>query len=93
MNLTNPITADGDYDITVTPGKPLLFTLKGDFGGATVTMTVQDPTGGETFMEVEGGEWTEETEDTVTPPSGIIRLTVAGGTDSDIRASFTPVIY
>jgi hypothetical protein len=84
----NPITADGFYDMEVDSGNFYLFTLKGNFGGATVVMTIRSDVDNSVFDDVIGGSWTAETEKTLIPSGSVIRLTVSGGTSSSIRASF-----
>lgn len=88
----NPITADGIYDMPVTPGKPHLFTLKGTFGGGTVTMTINSNVTYGTFDAVTGGAWTAEAEDTLIPSGSIVRLTVTGATTPSIRVNLIPII-
>jgi hypothetical protein len=92
LNTNNPITANGDYDIIVKPGKALLFTLKHTFGGATVTMHVKSDIVADAFDGVAGGSWTGHTEQTLIPSGSIVRLTVtnASGT-TKIRANFVPI--
>lgn len=86
------MTANGDYDITVKPGKPLLFTLKGVFGGATVVMTVESDIVNDQFDSVTNGSWTAETEQTLIPSGTLVRLTVTNASGStSIRTTFVPI--
>jgi hypothetical protein len=85
----NPITANGVYDAIVDSGNFYLFTLKGDFGGATVVMTIQSDVDNSVFDSVDGGSWTAQTEETLIPSGSVVRLTVTGGSSISIRSSFT----
>lgn len=80
MASTSPfaiLTANGDYEIETRTGHDHLITLKGVFGGATVTMTTyNNATGG--YTSVDGGAWTDEAEDRFVAPSGLMRLSVSG---------------
>lgn len=82
--IPNPplITANGTYDIPVTKGQAHLFTLKGEFGGATVTLSSLSNGVPDTFETIESASWTAATETNVRPPSKLLRLTVtnASGT-------------
>lgn len=84
----NPITANGVYDVSVDSGNFYLFTLKGNFGGATVVMTIQSNVNNNVFDSVDGGSWTAETEETLIPSGSVVRLTVTGGSSISIRSSF-----
>ena len=85
----NPIPSNGVYDISVDSGNFYLFTLKGNFGGATVVMTIQSDVDNSVFDSVDSGSWTAQTEKTLIPSGSVIRLTVTGGSSISIRASFT----
>lgn len=89
----NPITANGVYDINVDSGNFYLFTLKGNFGGATVVMTIQSNVDNSVFDSVDGGSWTTEVEKTLIPSGSVIRLTVTGGSSISIRSSFILIKY
>ena len=89
----NPITANGVYDISVDSGNFYLFTLKGNFGGATVVMTIQSNVDNSVFDSVDGGSWTTEVEKTLIPSGSVIRLTVTGGSSISIRSSFILIKY
>jgi hypothetical protein len=86
------LTADGDYEINVIPGREHLLTLKDTFGGATVTMTALNPAyTSETFSAVDGGSWTATTEETFIPTGSKIRLAVSGaGGSTSIAVNLIP---
>lgn len=85
-NLSSPaiITANGDYDINVYPGLRHKFTLKGDFGGATVTMQIldgpltEDNGGTPVYVDVIDAAFTDVTEGNLEPTSRSVRLVVSG---------------
>jgi hypothetical protein len=74
------ITANGDYDIPVLAIAPYLLTLKGSFGGATVTLTSLSASIANTFDSIDGATWTAPVETNVRPPTKTLRLTVTGAT-------------
>lgn len=86
------LTADGDYEINVIPGREHLLTLKDTFDGATVVMTAQNPAyPTETFSAVDGGSWTATTEELFIPTGRQIRLTVSGaGGSTSIAVNLLP---
>lgn len=88
------ITVNGDYDITVYPGLRHKFALKGDFGGATVTMKILDRAltddngGAPVYVDVIGAVFTDVTEGTLEPTSRSVRLSVSGaGGSTEISVS------
>jgi hypothetical protein len=90
---SNPIVANGEYDLKVIPGRAYIFSLKGSFGAGTVTMTIRSNIDTGTFDAVDGGAWTAPTEDTLTPTGSIVRLTLTGATAPSIRATIIPIRY
>lgn len=91
---TNPIVADGTYDLQVIPGKPYLLTIKGDFGGGTVALSVRSNIDTDVFDDVIGGSgWETDTEDTFIPSGSVARFTATDSTDPSIRISLIPIRY
>lgn len=91
MNKFNfKITANGDTDIPVEIGKEYLFTLKGNFGGGTVTMTTRSDIEHVQFDAVIDGAWTAETEKVFAAPSKLVRLNMTGATSPNIRVVLFP---
>ena len=91
--IPNPplLIANGSYDVAVTAGLAHLLTLKGTFGGATVTLTTLSNGVPGTFDSVKDGAWTADAETNLRPPSGTIRLTVTNATGTTaISASIIP---
>lgn len=95
-NLPTPaiLTANGDYDINVYPGLRHKFTLKGDFGGATVTMQILDGPltdendGTPVFVDVIDAVFTDVTEGDLEPTGRQVRLVVSGaGGSTEISVS------
>lgn len=84
------ITANGDYEIDTRAGHLHLLTLKGTFGGGTVTMTSKNNATG-TYTSVDGGSWTAEAEDQFYATSDSIRLTLAGATTPSIAINVLPI--
>jgi hypothetical protein len=95
-NLTaanNPLTENGEFILSgLIPGKEYLLTLKGEFDGATVTLTTQSSADLSVFDPVTDGAWTADAEDRVVMPSSQACFTV---TDADtataIRLTFVPI--
>lgn len=87
------ITANGTYLFRMITGDRHLFTLKGSFGGGTVTFTTYDEAtdDGSTYDDVDGGSWTAATEQEVTAPSGIGKLVLSGATAPSISFHFVPI--
>lgn len=88
--LPNPplLIADGDYDFQTEIGSAYLLTLKGEFGGATVTLKTRSDVVSETFDNVTSGAFTAEAEVNFRAPSLITRLTVSGaGGSTAIRVT------
>lgn len=92
LNGNNPLTADGNYDVSVIPGQPYLFTLKGPFGTAQVDMEISSNVVADIFETVDGGSWTAPTEDTVIPSGKTLRLIVTGSGLTSIRATLVPIL-
>lgn len=92
--LPNPpvITANGSYEVPVSTGQQYLFTLKGAFGGGTVTLSTRSNANNGTFDSVEGGAFTAPTEQTFIAPSGELRLTLSGASSSTITVTLTPLL-
>lgn len=93
--LPNPalITTNGAYGL---PGlaifKPHLFTLKGVFAGASVTLQFWDDALGE-FTDVDGGTFTATVEKRLITPSSKARLTFANvGGGTRISVTFGPIL-
>jgi hypothetical protein len=80
LSATRPITSNGFYVVTVFPGAAYLFTLKGTFGGATVTLQSRSNVNTAEYETINEGSWTATTEVNVRPPSDMLRLTVTGAT-------------
>lgn len=83
------ITLDGDYEINTRFTREHLLTLKGSFGGGTVTMTAFNDASG-AYESVDSGSWTAAAEITFTAPSDTIRLSLSGATSPDIAVTLTP---
>ena len=90
LNDNNPITADGDYDVSVYPGRRYLFTARDDFGGGTLTLKTKNPIDG-LFYAATGGAFTDDAEFDFTADGNLVRLTLAGATDPNIPVSITPI--
>lgn len=77
--LPNPpiLVEDGDFDFETLPGKVFTLMLTGEFGGATVALSVQSQTltG---FTPVANGTWTSEAEIDFIATGLKTRLTVTG---------------
>ena len=84
-------TPDADYEINTRPGREHLLTLKGTWGGATITMTTYNDADG-SYSSVTSGSWTADAEPRFIAPSGNIRLsaTSTSGT-TDINVTLIPV--
>jgi hypothetical protein len=83
--LPNPalLTANGDYDISVTPGLAYLITIKGTFNGATATLKTLNSASGN-YDNVIDGAFTAATEQNFRAPSNQLRISItnAGGSTS-----------
>jgi len=86
----NTITADGDYEINTRFSRKHLLTLKGVFGGGTMTMYAFNDASGD-YEGVDGGSWTDEAEITFDAPSDKIRLNLASATSPEIAVTLTPL--
>tara|TARA_R110000868_G_scaffold124963_8_gene330213 strand:+ start:428 stop:730 length:303 start_codon:yes stop_codon:yes gene_type:complete len=89
-DLPNPplLTADGDYDFPTQVGEAYLLTLKGTFGGATVTMKTRSDVVAATYDAVTDGAFTADAEVNFRAPSLVTRLTVSGaGGSTAIRVT------
>lgn len=92
------INANGDYDFRVDTGVTHMFSLSGSFEGATVTLKRLDdgftgPNGGDVFVDVLDGVFTEPVEYEMRPVSGKMRLTVTSfSEDSTISVACVPLI-
>lgn len=78
LNTSNPVTEDGDYDLTnLHPGSEYLLTMKGDWGDGTLTLSFPNGPDG-AFVPVDGGTWdgNGETEARFIAPSKTMRLTL-----------------
>jgi hypothetical protein len=81
------LTDDGVTNIPVEAGKEYLFALKSNFDEATVTMTTRSTVEAGVYDSVDGGEFTDETEQLFLAPSSELRLTVSGaGAGTSISA-------
>jgi hypothetical protein len=88
------LTANGTTDKSVEIGKEYTFKLKGNFDGATVTMTTRSLVNNGEYDSVEGGAFTDEAEQLFLADCKEIRLTVTGaGGSTAIRASFVKRKY
>jgi hypothetical protein len=90
LNGNNPITADGDYDCTVDPGRWYLFTARDDFGGGTITLKTKNPTDG-LFYDVLNGSFTAAAEFDFKSDGGTVRVVLAGATSPNIPIAIVPI--
>ena len=86
------ITEDGDIDIETGPGDEYMLVLKGDFAGATVTMTSRSDIDNTIFESIDDGAFTAAVEmPPFLAPSKLTRFTTTdAGAGTDIRVVFFP---
>jgi len=84
------ITADGDYELETRAGHEHLLTLRGDFGGGTVTLTGYNNATG-AYTSISGASWTAEADARIFAASHLIKLTLAGSADPELAVNFLPI--
>ena len=67
------ITAAGNYDVNVIPGKRYLLTVKGTWSGTFKVQTLRNRTNDQ-WDDVDGGSFTQNTECTFTAPTEKVRF-------------------
>lgn len=93
-DLPNPplLAVDGDYEVTVEPGREYLLTLKGTWSGATITLTAYNQ-GSATFTAVDSGSWTANAEARLVAPSSTLRFTVTNdGPSTAVAVTLIPIL-
>lgn len=90
LNGNNPITANGSYDCTVDAGRWYLFTARGTFDSATITLQTKNPIDGE-FYDVLNGSFTAAAEFDFKSDGGTVRIVVAGASAPNIPIAIVPI--
>ena len=83
----NPITADGDYDVNLRPGRDWAITVGGTWGSGTATVKYHD---GTNYIAYEDFALTADGGKKVLVPSpGLVRVTVSGSTSPSLTVTTT----
>jgi hypothetical protein len=93
--LPNPpvITANGDYTVSgMKPGFQYLLTVKGTWGGGTITLSTLNPALG-TMQTVNGGTMTgsNDNEVNIVLDSTTLQISLAGATNPNLGIAIVPV--
>jgi len=87
LNDNNPITADGDYDLNVRPGRHYGITVAGTWGSGTATVKYHD---GTNYVAYEDFALTADGGKKVFVPSpGLIRISLASSTSPSLTVTHT----
>lgn len=90
------ITATGVYTFNVEPGRPYVLTLKGTYGGTTLTVQYATPTTDGSapvaYSPIDNASYTGtgKTEDVYVFPTGGVQITATGGAGISVLAVLAP---
>ena len=84
------LTANGSYYFDVQQLTNMLISVKGTWGGGTVTLLYYDPNT-DSYKNIAGASWTADFEQRLVPPSGGLLLVLGASAGASLSMTYGPI--